>query len=95
MAKASRWFAGNDTFGRSVERAQRADDGRWFSRVYEDNGYGKAWSRWTESDEPTFETHGVNAYTGDRFEHDKPRCKWGFHDMVEIDAPLRIRLPNV
>lgn len=94
MAKAARHFFGSDTFGRQVERAQRASDGKWFSRVFEFNGYAQAWSKWAECEEPTFETHGTNAYTGEKFEYDKPKCQWGFHNMEELDGPHRIRLPN-
>jgi len=91
--KAVRFFSGYDTFGRSVERAQ-SEKGDWFSRAYEFNGYGKGWCRWEKDDEPKFETHGINQYSGEMFEYEKPVCMWGFNKMAEYEEMPRVRLPN-
>ncbi|KZX81049.1 hypothetical protein A3715_28560 [Oleiphilus sp. HI0009] len=93
MAKAIRHFYGNDSYGRAIEKAQR-EDGAWFCREYGFNGFGKSWSSWASQDEPTFETHGISAYTGEKFKYDTPVLMAGFNVMHEIPGPHRIRLPN-
>lgn len=93
MAKAiAAWF-GTSSTGKSVEVAQR-EDGVFFGRSYGWNGYGKAWEKWYAID-ATFETHGTNAYSGERFEYDTPQMFWGFSKMESFgdDVP-RFRLPN-
>lgn len=94
MTKTLREFGGTDTFGRDVQVAQRID-GVWFCRFREFNGYGVSWTRWeTYGREPTFQTHGVNVYTGESFEHEKPVLMWGFNKLHEYDE-LTFRLPKV
>lgn len=93
MAKSIREFGGTDTFGRDVQVAQRID-GVWFCRVREFNGFGIPWGRWELYREPTFETHGVNVYTDERFEYDKPVLMWGLNKLHEYDE-LTFRLPKI
>ena len=93
IMKAQRFFSGNDTFGHSIEMAQ-SKSGKWYSREYGFNGYGKAWSKWAAYDEEvTFETHGVNQYSGESFEYEKPVLMWGFNKMVEYEEIPRVKLP--
>jgi hypothetical protein len=88
------WF-GRDTFGRGIEVAQRGD-GKFFCRFYEyKNGFGKGWSKWHSHDEPSFETHGVNRYSGERTTYKEPVLFWGFQPMQEIKGVLHYRLPKV
>lgn len=91
--KASRLFTGYDTFGRRVELAQGIN-GEWFGRSYDFNGYGKAWGKWLSHDKPSFESHGTNQYTGEKFQYDKPQAFWGFNRMDECDSIPRYRLPD-
>ena len=91
--KALRHFGGNDTYGRPVEKAL-SKSGTWFSRAYDFNGYGKAWAKWAKCEKPTFETHGENVYSGERFKYEKPVLFWGFNKMIEYSAPYNIRLPS-
>jgi hypothetical protein len=79
MAKASRFYYGNDTYGRPVETAQRASDEKWFSRSYVFNGFGKAWSKWTEDKAPT--------------QFNDQECEWGFKKLSFCN-PRGVRLPN-
>lgn len=78
MAKAIEAFIGIDSFCRAVEVAIR-EDGQWFSRVYQYNGYGKAWSRWTKDEELPRTQNGV---------------EWGFKNL-QSTSPTGIRLPNI
>jgi len=90
--KASRFFDGNDTYGRSIELAQ-SESGTWFYRYYDYNGYGMGWSAWDEHEAPQFETHGTNKYSGERFEYEKPVAFWGFNKLSEYTEIPRVRLP--
>ena len=93
MAKASRFFSGSDSFMRGVEVAQSVS-GVWYCRTYGWNGYANAWGKWTEYEGPAFESHGTNAYTGERFEYSKPVAYWGFNKLMEHDTKgIRVRLP--
>ncbi len=92
--KALRFFFGHDTFGRPVELAQ-AIDGGWYGRWYGYNGYGMGMSKWAEHDAPTFETHGINKYSGERFEYSSPVAFWGFNKLTETADIPRIRLPTI
>ena len=93
MAKPVKVFYGTDTYGVRVERAL-SDAGKWFSRCYGFNGFSQCWSKWEESETPTFESTGVNQYTGEEFEYDSPVCMWGWNKLDECTAPLpRYRLP--
>ena len=96
MAKAQRFFNGNDSYGRNVEVAQSVE-GVWFYRAYEFNGYAKAWSRWEvlNEDNIRWETHGRNVYSDEVFQWDKPRLSWGFNLLTEWANLPRVRLPNI
>ncbi|QDP59541.1 MAG: hypothetical protein GOVbin4162_115 [Prokaryotic dsDNA virus sp.] len=95
MAKAIQAHFGTVSNGLGVEWALRAD-GQWFSRYQNNTPYGVQWSKWAK-DDPTWETGGTNAYSGERFEYDEPRIACGFSSPCErIDDDLipRWRLPN-
>ena len=94
MSKAIKAFFGSDTYGRSVERAQR-DDGVWFSRAVEFNGYANAFCKWYQ-DEPHYITETKMQVEQGVFENVKhdPIMAWGWNRMTEYDAPLRFRLPK-
>lgn len=91
--KAQRHFYGTDSYGRHVEKAQ-AVNGQWFARHQEQTRFGFQFTRWYSVEEPTFETHGRNVYTNERFEYPEPVLFWGFNKMYEVKGPHRIRLPN-
>lgn len=93
MAKAIKFWFGNDSVGRPVEVAMR-EDGTYFSRSYEYNGYGKSWTRWSEHD-PNFVTSTENAYSGEVTYHpERPVMSWGFIRLTECSEVPRVRLPN-
>lgn len=97
MAKAIKAWFGTDTYGRHVEVAQR-EDGKFFARHEHFNGYAKANTPWY-SHNPTFETHGVNAYSGEEFEYSEPQLFWGFNKMscyanAASGDKINLRLPN-
>jgi hypothetical protein len=92
--KAKRFFSGSDTYGRDVELALGAS-GQWFARYREFDGYGVRFCAWYETEQPAFETHGVNQYTGERFEHKTPVCLWGFNRLREVSPVPRVRLPDL
>ena len=92
MAKAIAAWDGTDSLGRNVEVAKR-EDGVFFSRQYGWNGYGNQWSKWIET-EVTFQSHGTNAYSGERYELETPRISWGFKSLREMNEVPRFRLPN-
>ena len=80
MAKAVQIFAGNDSYGRPEEYAQRAD-GRWFTRHYCFNGYGMGMCRWFSS--PTQDL--ADLIDGDVM-------RYGFNPLRRT-SPARLRLP--
>lgn len=88
-----RGWHGNDTYGRAVEVAERAD-GVFFARCYGWNGFGKAWSKW-EVWSPDWETRGVNRYTGEEVEYAEPVLYWGFQRMSQFSGTPNFRLPKV
>ena len=92
MAKSTRFFTGTDSFGRGVDVAQRVD-GIWFARSEKETNWGNQMSKWAEHEEPTFESHGKNEYSGESFEYDKPQMFWGFNKLDEIEYK-GARLPN-
>lgn len=94
MAKAVRAFFGTMTNGVSTEAAQR-EDGVWFHRFYEFNGYAKAWTKWAEFT-PCWVLETENAYTGEKCAHaNETIMSCGFNLMTEIKgAKLTYRLPN-
>ena len=91
MKTLKAWF-GTDSYGRHIEVALR-EDGEYFSRAFEYNGYGNSWSKW-QPFVPTFETHGTNAYSGERFEYSEPKMAWGFNLLTEYSETPRFRLPK-
>lgn len=91
--KAARHFSGTDTYGRRVEMAKGVN-GEWFARHSERTRFGNQMTRWYPHEEPTFETHGRNQYTDERYEYPEPVLFWGFNKMREIPGPHRLRLPN-
>lgn len=94
MAKAVRFFVGTLSNGVSTEAAMR-EDGTLFVRYYEFNGYAKAWTKWSVLNNPVWETHGTNVYSGERVEYAKPQLACGFRMYNEIPAEgIRVRLPN-
>lgn len=93
MAKAISYWYGNDSVGRPVEVAQR-EDGVYFARSYEWNGYGKNWTKWKEH-EASFVTTTENAYSGEVTEHpERPIMCWGFMRLTQCSDVPRFRLPN-
>lgn len=85
------WY-GHDTYGRSVQVAERAD-GVFFGRALEFNGFGKGWSKWFKT-EPSFMTHAINRYTDEEVKLEQPRMMWGFRPMNEFVETPRFRLPK-
>lgn len=77
MAKAIEAFTGIDTYCRSVEVAIR-EDGTWFSRILQYNGYGLGWTKWKKDRELPRCTEGV---------------EWGFKKLRST-TPKGLRLPN-
>lgn len=92
MSVVRAWY-GNDTYGRSVEVAERAD-GVFFARSYGYNGYGRAWGKWART-APTFKTHTTNRYSGEVVEYETPQLFWGFNRMEQFSDTPRFRLPKV
>lgn len=97
MAKAINWWTGTDTYGFSVEVAER-EDGKFFARNDYRNGHYVSTTPWREHT-PSYDTHYTNAYSGERLKHDKPVMAWGFNTMshiasVEAGDKIRLRLPN-
>lgn len=100
MAKAIQYFAGSDSFGRSVDMAERAD-GQWFARWQEDKGcYGVGFCRWTAYKTPIHPTRLLNQcdnnpeeYTQLTDEQSKSMVEWGFNTLKSF-SPKGLRLPN-
>lgn len=94
MAKATRAFFGTLSNGVATEAAQR-EDGKWFRRFYEFNGYTKAWTKWAEFT-PSWITESENQYTGEKIAHAAETImSCGFNRMTEIlGTKLSYRLPN-
>ncbi len=99
MAKAIKLWYGKDTFGNSVEVAQR-EDGVCFSRHDYRNDYGQLSTTKWQYHEPSFAIKTTNAYSGDIIEHpDDPIMCWGFQRLsliasVDDGDKIRLRLPN-
>lgn len=91
MTVSRAWY-GNDTYGRSVEVAER-EDGKFFARSYGYNGYGRAWSKWKLAT-PQWETHTTNRYTGERVEYAQPQLFWGFARLEQYSGTPKFRLPK-
>ena len=85
------WF-GYDSYGRSVEVAERSD-GQFFRRALEFNGFGKAWTKWLPTT-PSFETHTTNRYTDELVAYDVPQLFWGFNRLNELTDVPKYRLPK-
>ncbi|EMC4401916.1 hypothetical protein [Cronobacter sakazakii] len=101
MSKAVRVYSGRDSYGRSVQVAERVD-GKWFSRFYEWNGYHSTWSRWKPHETPVhpsrvkFATECSNAPEYYEIPEDKRAnmIEWGFNNLSIVPGPHRLRLPN-
>lgn len=101
MAKATRLYFGYDSYGRSIEVAERVD-GAWFWRDYGWNGYGNAWSKWQPHETPTFpskvkcsiECANSPEYIEIAKEDRENRIEWGFNTLKIVSGPHRLRLPN-
>ena len=88
----TRLFVGYDTFGKAVQVAQR-NDGVWFSRSMVNFFNRSQFTKWREYKDPEFTTHGINEYSGERFEYTKPVMMWGFNVLREVQ-PEGVRLPK-
>ena len=77
MAKAIEAFTGIDSYCRRIDAAVR-EDGAWFYRVCQYNGYGLGWSKWKPVEELPRCTEGV---------------EWGFKKLGST-TPKGLRLPN-
>jgi hypothetical protein len=80
MAKASLFFSGRDTYGRTVDAAQR-EDGIWFSRYQCFNGYGVGMTKWRKDKDLS------------SLIRDDNRLDWGFQKL-DAGNPKGLRLPN-
>lgn len=100
MAKATAHYYGSNTYGVPVEVAQ-SENGKWFARFYEWNGYARCWSKWEEVEAPKYVKRMVNPiHIGDSPEFvDIPeseqhmRVEWGFQYLNLVPGPYRLRLP--
>lgn len=95
MAKAVKYWYGNDTFGRQVEVAMREDEVYFERHQYRHEIYGTQTTKW-ERHEPTFETSTRNQYSGEVTHHpERPIMSWGFQRLTQCnEAGSRLRLPN-
>ena len=97
MAKAIKTYFGNDSYGRGVEMSQR-EDGVWFDRFREFNGYANAWCKWSKcEDEPVFETESKNPHNSETIKFPEPIMYCGFTRMYEgigHSEGCKYRLPN-
>ena len=80
MAKASLFFTGRDTYGRTVDAALR-EDGVWFSRYQTYNGYGVGMTKWMKDKNLS----SLVCEDG--------RLDWGFRKL-DVGSPKGLRLPN-
>jgi hypothetical protein len=89
-------YTGSDTYGRDVQLAQR-EDGVWFFRQYDYNGYGMVWCRWVEwKQEVTYTKSIVNVYDGSvtYFEEGYDgSVDFGFNKLKKFTG-ANIRLPK-
>ena len=102
MAKAKGIYTGVDSYGRSVEVAQRVD-GVFFFRQYGWNGFGNTWSKWqkveTEINHPA-QVQCLSEYAGapdyvEIAEEDRHlRIAWGFNILRLAGTTPRVRLPE-
>lgn len=97
--KAKALFSGYDSLGVPVEVAESVS-GVWFYRIYEFNGYAKAWSKWAvKAKAPTFpeKLRNNSEFAGaPEFFDVTPGSviEWGFTVLRAVSGPLRIRLPS-
>jgi hypothetical protein len=90
--KTVRAWSGYDSYGRSIEVAERLD-GKFFWREYEYNGWGKAWSKWKEHT-PSFSNKTTNVYSDEVVYFDTPQLFWGFNQMSPYVTVPKFRLPK-
>lgn len=103
MAKCIALWFGDDSSGRSIEVA-KSIAGTYFSRVYEFNGFHKAWTKWTKMDEQEIihPTKFRNKYDNKVYYYNEDKTpylnivEWGFCNLRggDIDG-CRYRLPNL
>lgn len=90
-SKPVRFFFGHNSSGTSTEVCQ-SENGKWYQRWYEWNGYQKSWTKWRET-EPTWETAITNAYSGEVTEREEPALSCGFTILPEYKSLPKYRLP--
>jgi hypothetical protein len=93
FAKATEFYFGNDTYGRRVNLARRAD-GQYFVRFPGVYSVGK----WCKHNDPVKHPEGVtNVYTGEYIVYSAETAasvvEWGFSRLQSAD-PKGLRLPN-
>lgn len=101
MAKAAKVYQGCDSYGRTIQVAERGD-GQWFWREWGWNGFGVAWSKWCKADRPIHPTTVRNmAEYADAPEYvEVPECErlnrveWGFNVLRALAGPYKLRLPD-
>ena len=97
MAKAIKLYTGRDSRNTPVEVAQR-NDGVWFYRQRQFNGFGVTWTKWTMHSNVKFPTKGTNHYTGEDYfippEEQENKIEWGWSTLAKSNEFVR-RLPNV
>lgn len=98
MSKVSKLYTGNDTFGKNIELAL-SENGNWYYRVYQFNGYSNAWTKWDlYKEEIIHKKSHTNQYDGSVTEiPDEDQhllVQWGFNYLRLISGEVRYRLPN-
>lgn len=102
MAKAQKVYMGHNTYGRTIQVAER-QDGAWFWREYGWNGFGVGWSKWAPTEEPPAHPERVRVvaeYAGAEEYAEIPeaervhRVEWGFTTLHLVPGPSRVRLPD-
>jgi hypothetical protein len=99
MSKVIKLYAGENSQGNSVELAQ-SENGKWFFRIREYNGYAVAWSKWLEyTDDLIYRKTITNSYDDSVYEI--PECEqhetiqWGFRYLKMVYSyGKKYRLPN-
>jgi len=102
MAKANRLYSGHDSYGRTIEVAERID-GVWFWREYGWNGYGMGWAKWQALGEVPAHPAKVRnmceyadapEYVEIPEAERADRIEWGFNTFRIVPGPYRLRLPE-
>lgn len=101
MAKAVKLYEGHDSYGRTIQVAER-EDGQWFWREWGWNGFGVSWSKWGSADKPSHpekvrnmcEYADAEEYVEIPEDERVHRIEWGFNTLRLIAGPYKVRLPN-